>query len=126
MEDAKTAHDHVMGEMNDKNKKLLQGHGSYTSGYAGQTFSDETRDQVDEIGYTSGDHSFPEIKEPGTITIRPKTKYGKLNKPNWIPDHQPPDKIVNGGATGITFRFYPHSHSSARSQGGAFRVYKMG
>jgi hypothetical protein len=120
---AQEAHDEVMGKMSGNNKQLLKGHGSFTAGHAGRGFSVATRDAVDDIGYASGDHSAPGIKDPGTKGD-PKTKWGKLGKGNWVPDHQPPDTLVGGGAA-LSFRFYPHSQSSARSQGGAVRVYKM-
>jgi hypothetical protein len=126
LEKGKTAeegHKDVMGRMSASNKRLLQGHGSFIPGHAGRSFSIATRDALDDIGYSSGDHSFPSIKEPGTQGD-PNTKYGKQNKGNWVPDHQPPDTLLSGGAT-ISFRFYPHSVGSARSQGGAVRVYKM-
>ena len=125
LEDAEAAHSKVMSEMSDSNKSLLKGHGSFTAGHAGRGFSNATVDKVDDIGYATGDHSFPGIKTPGTVAIYPATKYGKMSKPNWIPDHQPPDTLVSGGASGLAFRFYPHSQSSAQQQGGAVRVYKM-
>jgi hypothetical protein len=120
---AEEAHNEVMGKMSSDNKKLLKGHGNFSAGHAGRGFSTATRDTVDDIGYDTGDHSFPSIKDPGTKGD-PATKWGKLGKGNWVPDHQPPDTLVGGGAT-LTFRFYPHSKSSGRKQGGAVRVYKM-
>jgi hypothetical protein len=121
---AEEAHDEVMGKMSSDNKTLLKGHGSFTGGHAGRGFSTSTRDSLDDIGYVSGDHSNSSITDPGTKGD-PATKWGKLGKGNWIPDHQPPDTLVSGGASSLTFRFYPHSQSSARKQGGAVRVYKM-
>ena len=120
---AEEAHNEVMAKMSSDNKLLLKGHGQFTAGHAGRGFTIATRDALDDIGYTTGDHSFPSIKEPDTKGD-PATKWGKLGKGNWIPDHQPPDTLVGGGAT-LTFRFYPHSNSSKARQGGAVRVYKM-
>lgn len=120
---AQEAHDEVMAKMSGSNKQLLKGHGSFTGGHAGRGFTIPTRNALDDIGYASGDHSFPSIKEPGTKGD-PATKWGKLGKGNWIPDHQPPDTLAGGGAS-LSFRFYPHSNSSRLSQGGAVRVYKM-
>jgi Domain of unknown function (DUF4157) len=120
---AEEAHNEVMAKMSSSNKGLLKGHGSFTAGHAGRGFSIATRDAVDDIGYASGDHTTPSIKDPGTKGD-PQTKWGKLGKGNWIPDHQPPDTIAGGGAS-LSFRFYPHSQTSARQQGGAVRVYKM-
>ena len=120
---AEEAHNEVMGKMSGTNKALLKGHGAFTAGHAGRGFATSTRDGLDDIGYASGDHSVPSIKEPGTKPDK-STKWGKLGKGSWIPDHQPPDTLAGGGAS-LTFRFYPHSQSSARSQGGAVRVYKM-
>ncbi len=117
------AHNEVMAKMSVDNKVLLKGHGSFTEGHAGRRFSIETHNAVDDIGYLTGDHSFPSIRDPGTKG-RPDTKYGKLGKGNWIPDHQPPDVLASGGAS-VTFRFYPHSNYSRLKQGGAVRVYKM-
>jgi len=122
---AEEAHNEVMAKMSSDNKLVLKGNGSYTAGHAGRGFSTATRDAVDDIGYATGDHSFPDIKDPGTKPgANPETKWGKLGKGNWIPDHQPPDTLVGGGAV-ITIRFYPHSNSSRVKQGGAVRVYKM-
>ncbi|MDF0651252.1 MAG: DUF4157 domain-containing protein [Nitrospira sp.] len=120
---AEEAHNEVMAKMSSDNKLLLKGHGSYTAGHAGRGFVVATRDAVDDIGYATGDHSFPSIKDPGTKGD-PATKWGKIGKGNWVPDHQPPDTLAGGGAT-LTFRFYPHSNSSRVKQGGAVRVYKM-
>lgn len=120
---AEEAHNEVMGKMNSDNLLLLRGHGCYTAGHAGRLFTITTRDAVDDIGYATGDHSFPSIKDPGTKGD-PATKWGKLGKGNWVPDHQPPDTLAGGGAT-LTFRFYPHSNSSRVKQGGVVRVYKM-
>jgi hypothetical protein len=120
---AEEAHNEVMAKMSSSNKTLLKGHGDYIVGHAGRNFSIATNDAVDEIGYTTGDHSNPSIKTPGTKGD-PRTKYGKLGRGNWIPDHQPPDTLLSGGAS-ISFHFYPHSNSSRLAQGGAVRVYKM-
>jgi hypothetical protein len=120
---AQQAHDEVMAKMSDSNKKLLHGHGGFIGGHAGRGFSTATRDTLDAIGYATGDHSFPSIKDPGTKGD-PATVWGKKGMGNWIPDHQPPDTLAGGGAS-LSFRFYPHSQSSARQQGGAVRVYKM-
>lgn len=120
---AEEAHNETMAKMNASNKTLLKGHGNWVAGHAGRSFATETRDSLDDIGYASGDHSNPSIKEPGTQPL-PQTKWGKLGKGSWIPDHQPPDTLVSGGAS-LTFRFYPHSKSSQVKQGGAVRVYKM-
>jgi Domain of unknown function (DUF4157) len=117
------AHNEVMARMSGSNKPLLKGHGNHAPGHAGTAFKTPTRNQVDDIGYTTGDHSDPSIKDPGTKP-RPETKWGKLGKGSWIPDHQPPDTLLSGGAA-ITFRFYPHSNTSRLKQGGAVRVYKM-
>jgi hypothetical protein len=122
--DAQSAHTFVMSRMSDSNKRLLQGHGRFISGHAGRGFSIATRDAVDNIGYADGDHSFPDIKVPGTGSPMKGTQSHALGRGNWVPDHQPPDELLAGGAT-VTFRFYPHSQSSARAQGGAVRVYKM-
>jgi hypothetical protein len=120
---AQQAHDEVMAKMSAGNKSLLKGHGAFISGHAGRGFSDATYNALDPIGYASGDHSNPSIKDPGTKG-RPSTDSGKAGKGNWIPDHQPPDTLAGGGAS-LSFRFYPHSQTSARAQGGAVRVYKM-
>ena len=120
---AEEAHNEVMAKMSSDNRLVLKGHGNFTAGHAGRTFTTATRDAVDDIGYDTGDHSFPSIKDPGTKGD-PATKWGKLGKGNWIPDHQPPDTLAGGGAI-LVFRFYPHSNSSRRKQGGAVRVYKM-
>lgn len=120
---AQQAHDEVMAKMSAGNKSLLKGHGAFISGHAGRGFSDATYNALDPIGYASGDHSNPSIKTPGTKG-RPSTDSGKAGKGNWIPDHQPPDTLAGGGAS-LSFRFYPHSQTSARAQGGAVRVYKM-
>jgi hypothetical protein len=120
---AEEAHNEVMGKMSASNLPLLKGHGAFVAGHAGRRFSIPTRDALDDIGYLSGDHSFPSIKVPGTKP-NPQTKWGKLGQGNWIPDHQPPDTLAAGGAT-LSFHFYPHSLSSAQTQGGAIRVYKM-
>jgi len=121
---AEEAHNEVMGKMSSSNKTLLQGHGDFTSGHAGRSFTTPTRDSLDDIGYATGDHSNSSIKDPGTKGL-PATKWGKKGMGNWIPDHQPPDTLVSGGAASLTFRFYPHSQTSARKQGGAVRVYKL-
>jgi hypothetical protein len=121
---AKEAHDEAIAKMSADNKEQLKGHGSFAPGYAGRKFSVPTRDAVDDIGYSSGDHTAPSIREPGTTKVDQATKWGKLGKPNWVPDHQPPDTLVSGGAS-LTFRFYPHSDSMRRKQGGVVRVYKM-
>jgi hypothetical protein len=114
-----------MAKMSAKNLTLLKGHGDFTAGFAGgPPFPTPTRDAVDDIGYATGDHSDSSIKEPGT-TPRPETKWGKLGKGSWVPDHQPPNTLVSGGAATLTFRFYPHSNASRLAQGGAVRVYKM-
>jgi hypothetical protein len=120
---AEEAHNEVIAKMSSDNKLLLKGHGNFTAGHAGRAFTTATRDAVDDIGYATGDHSFPAITDPGTKGD-PATKWGKLGKGNWVPDHQPPDTLAGGGAT-LSFRFYPHSNSSRLKQGGAVRVYKM-
>lgn len=119
---AREAHDEVMGRMSADNLSVLKGHGDWTAGHAGTGFTTATRDAVDDIGYAAGDHSDSSIKEPGT-RARPETKWGKLGKGSWIPDHQPFNTIGGGGAS-VTFRFYPHSNTSRYKQGGAVRVYK--
>jgi hypothetical protein len=125
--DAQSAHEFVMARMSGSNKSLLKGHGRFTGGHAGRAFSVPTRDAVDDIGYADGDHSNQAIKTPGTNPARsmPGSRSRLLNRGHWIPDHQPPDELARGGATGLVFRFYPHSQQSARAQGGAVRVYKM-
>ncbi|HEU4596859.1 MAG TPA: DUF4157 domain-containing protein [Pyrinomonadaceae bacterium] len=119
--DVKAAHDQAIAA--SRHPSLLKGHGKYTTGHAGKEFSPETFNEVDKIGYETFDHSNPNIVHPGTKGIRPKTESGKQNKPNWIPDHQPPDELAKGGAT-LEFRFYPHSWPSARTQGGTVLAYK--
>ncbi|AGP52672.1 hypothetical protein M271_05225 [Streptomyces rapamycinicus NRRL 5491] len=111
---AKQAHDQVMEEMDDLAKSLLKGHGSWVAGHEGRNFATSMRDKLDDIGYKTFDHSDPSIEEPGT-TPNKKQKWGKQGKGSWIPDHQPPNALVAGGAT-ITFRFYPHSLTSANQQ----------
>lgn len=120
---AREAHDEVIGRMSSDNLSVLKGHGAFTAGHGGPVFTTAERDAVDDIGYATGDHSDMSIKEPGTTTLRPETKWGKLGKANWIPDHQPFRTIGQGGAT-VSFRFYPHSNTSRYKQGGAVRVYK--
>jgi hypothetical protein len=121
---AESAHEEVVKSMGSDAAKYLKGHGSgWIGGHAGRGFSIDTRNSVDNKGYAHGDHSDPSIKTPGT-SPRPETNWGKKGKGSWIPDHQPPDALLSGGAN-ISFRFYPHSLTSARTQGGHIRVYKM-
>jgi hypothetical protein len=120
---ARQAHDEVISQYSGLPRELLRGHGSYTAGHAGHSFTTATRDAVDDIGYASGDHSQPKIKVPGTSAIDPATHSGKHGKPNWIPDHQPPDVVGRGGGN-VVYRFYPHSLSSASAQGGVVNGYK--
>ncbi|MCA1991887.1 MAG: DUF4157 domain-containing protein, partial [Coleofasciculus sp. S288] len=121
--DARQAHEEIL-RRRPAYVPYLKGHGDYTAGHADQNFLPAERDAVDEIGYRTGDHSNPSIKHPGTTGIDSATQSGKAGKPNWIPDHQPPDTLEEGGAS-LTYRFYPHSQQSARTQGGMVRVYKM-
>ncbi|TVM02872.1 MAG: hypothetical protein CV087_08180, partial [Candidatus Brocadia sp. WS118] len=108
---AKQAHDKAIQE--SSRPELLKGHKNYVLGHGGRDFSPQTRSAVDAIGNASGDHSVPSIKSPGT------------SSGHWIPDHQPPDTLERTGGANITFHFYPHSKSSASSQGGIVNAYKM-
>lgn len=65
-------------------------------------FSAEERKQVNRIGKDTGCHTCG-TKDPGT-------KSG-----NFIPDHQPPSKLMK---TGESQRLYPHCQSCGRKQGG--------
>ena len=118
----KAAHEKVFSDMGDIPKKLLKGHGSFAPGKLGRSFSVEDYNKVDEIGYKDGDHSFPQITTPNnplTINdpIKKRTESFKKGLPNWTPDHQPYNKLVESGGTQLSIRFYPHSLSSWRSQG---------
>lgn len=122
---AEAAHAWTMSKMRGSNEALLKGHGSFAPGYGGQTFTLKTRNEVDKIGYASGDHSTG-AKDPGTDpgAAMPGSDSRAAGKGHWIPDHQPPNELAGGGAS-VSFRFYPHSLASARRQGGAVRTYKM-
>ena len=119
---AREAHDKVMAELGSEKKRYLIGHGPSVRGHAGRNFDLDMRNKLDDIGYSSGDHSDSKEKKPGT-NPNPKLNWGKKGKGSWIPDHQPPDAVLAGGAIGIEFRFYPHSLTSARKQGGIVRDY---
>lgn len=110
----KQAHDKVMEEMDDTEKSLLKGHGKWVKGHEGRNFETSMRDKLDDIGYATFDHSDNSIQEPGT-KAKKNQKWGKRGKGSWIPDHQPPNALIAGGAT-IEFRFYPHSLTSANIQ----------
>ncbi len=115
------AHDQSIGA--SRHPELLKGHGAFAPGRAGRGFTPAENDSVDDIGYATGDHSYPGVMVPGTKTIDLRTKAGKRGQPNWIPDHQPPDTLLEGGAS-LSFHFYPHSLSSAQMQGGTVLAYK--
>lgn len=120
--------------------ELFKGHGAYAGGRLGHGFSPEEREEVDEIGYGTdidptsgrringtGDHSYPSIKDPGTIKTEKnkRTTSYKEGRGCWIPDHQPPNSVVKGGAgENIEFRFYPHSLISQNLQRNAVNRYK--
>jgi len=126
----KAAHDKAVAASG--RKELLKGHGKSAPGRAGHGFTAREREPVDRIGYATGDHSDTSIKHPGTTSVDPGTWAGKSatwpdnkGRPNWIPDHQPPDTLARtGGAVNLKFRFYPHSLGSAKAQGGVVTGYK--
>lgn len=119
-EEAEAAHKAVMAELGSESEELLKGHGEYTRGRKRHNFTTEEYDRVDEIGYKTGCHSTG-VKDPGTkLGHRDKnkkeTKAYKAGKPNWIPDHQPPNTIWEGGGAREGIRFYPHSKAASSRQ----------
>ncbi|MFE1957072.1 hypothetical protein [Streptomyces sp. NPDC059479] len=127
---AEEAHKKVMEGMDDQTEKpLLKGHGSWVTGWKGRddfttVKGRPTRNKLDEIGYDTGDHSYPKRTVPGTKPLG-GTDSAKEDPPkgSWIPDHQPPNAVGNGGAT-VTFRFYPHSLESSKDQRNLVNKYK--
>ena len=72
---------------------------------SGKQFSENVREQIDRIGYSSGCHSCG-TKDPGTKSH------------HFIPDHQPPSALRRPGQPQ---KLYPHCLSCSRSQGGQVR-----
>lgn len=122
---AEAAHQYALGKMRGENLVFLRGHRGFAPGHAGRTFTLATRNAVDAIGYVTGDHSTG-VTAPGTdaSTALPGSDSQLAGRGHWVPDHQPPDELLAGGAKGLTFRFYPHARSSATHQGGVVRSYK--
>ncbi|WP_424098070.1 DUF4157 domain-containing protein [Moorena producens] len=112
--DARQAHEQAIQEIGaDRAERYLRGHGDYVPGHAGPpTRARSTRDPLNEIGYHDGDHSDPNIEEPGVASG------------DWIPDHQPPDSLQRSGGAVLVFRFYPHSLQSANRQAGIVTNYQ--
>jgi hypothetical protein len=132
-EEAEEAHKAVMAELGENAEKYLKGHGGSTrgrsgGGRSGDRFSTDERNRVDAIGNVSGCHSTSD-SSPGTSinTTDPRQKAtdNYLNGlPNWIPDHQPPLQIWQGGGAREGIRFYPHSKAASNAQMKLVRLYK--
>jgi len=67
-----------------------------------RVFTPEERDKINDIGKETGCHTCG--------STDPKTKSG-----NFIPDHQPPNKL---NPRGVEQRLYPHCLECSRKQGG--------
>ncbi len=123
-ENAKAAHVAVLKEMGT-DKKYLKGHGNSIVGHAGHSFSvKNVRDPLNTLGYKYGDHNTG-VMEPGWKGLKSGSAANKIGKPNWTPDHQPPDVIGRGGAKNVDFRFYPHSRNSIFKQSAIVKQYKQ-
>jgi hypothetical protein len=119
-EEAEEAHKAVIAALGSDAEELLKGHGAYTRGRKGHGFTTEERDRVDDIGYKTGCHS-SDATHPGTVLghndpEKRETKAYKAGKPNWIPDHQPPNSIWTYGGAREGIRFYPHSKDESDRQ----------
>ena len=84
---AREAHDKVLAEFGSGKQLYLIGRRSYVPGHVGRNFANSMRNALDDIGYEpgGGDHSDPNIIEPGTKP-RSDLKAGKKGKGSWIPD----------------------------------------
>jgi hypothetical protein len=106
------AHNEVWPTLDDASKRLLKGHKEGTPGRESRSFRVGEQSEVNRIGRATGDHSYPSIRSAGTTSK------------DWIPDHQPPISVAaGGGMEGPVYMFYPHSASSASSQGGKVTGY---
>lgn len=114
---AENASNAVIEEMNEDDEHtwetvLLAGWGdAYVSGHSGDV-SDDDREKVTNKAEDKdvGCHVCG-VKDPGTKTLK------------YIPDHQPPKVLKDGGYTG-SFRFYPHCLSCSNKQGRVVNEYK--
>jgi hypothetical protein len=127
-EEAEQAHKAVIAELGSEAEKLLKGRGSFAPGRPGHGFTAKERDSVDDIGYKSGCHSSG-VLVPGTVLNhsdpeKKATRAYKAGKPNWIPDHQPPDSVWRGGGAKEGIRFYPHSKAASSKQRNIVSLYK--
>ena len=119
---AKAASDQAVLEIDNSigGSSLLSGWGTSTAGYAGHSFTQKTRDDVNAIGDATG-CCICGTTDPGWTPNRYNASGQHVG--NFTPDHEPPDSLVSGGYTG-KIKFYPHCKTHTNMQGGVVSSYK--